>query len=110
MGNRRFSDKRLWKLVFWLIHLVAILAIIFGVFLLVRINAVEKSFLAEADKCKELFQGSSVSWCVSDWLTAIDKYDLKTSVSLFGGLGLVFVYWMIRWLHSYLFPKSKQGK
>jgi len=102
---RKFNKQRLSKLVFWIVHIIAIISLLLGVIQLIRNDSYQKMIIELMNKTcvRDDFD------CSMAYLSQIDDYTKAMFQSLTLGIGLLAGYWVIRWIYKFIFPEVKNN-
>jgi len=106
---KKLNKKRLFKLIFWIVHIISVSAIILGFLYLINSKKTEQSLLQNYNQCYANLASTpasdKIAFCSSD-LHQISVYNSTMFNSFVIGILILLAYWIPRWLYRYLFTEE----
>lgn len=103
---RKFNIGRLHTLIFWVVHSTATLILALGFFKLYNYESFEGRMLEGASSCKWGSIESQIT-CSGHYYGFISDWGEQMFYSFVIGFSLIIVYWVVRGIYRYLFPKEE---
>lgn len=103
---RKFDSSKLGKIIFIIVHVIAVFYLYIFVSHLIGYNDFEKWALSEVSKIRP----GNYTYLSSTYYNALDDYGEKMFNSLIIGVGILIIYWGGRFLFNYVFPKTDNKK
>ncbi|MGW8184999.1 MAG: hypothetical protein ACWGHO_02715 [Candidatus Moraniibacteriota bacterium] len=106
--TRKLNRSRLTKLVFWIIHIIAMGSLLAGFFAFLKYEEMEDVFLRLGDECFKDTNRGNFDYCSVYYDHISDYSNFMVNCFIFGFATLI-VYWIIKWVYKYLFTEESKS-
>lgn len=103
--TRKLNTKNLGKLFERIVFSIALLAIVYFIFLWTREDSIMKEYSAGIDGCP-----SGIKSCYAIWQKYLDDYRNAQTYSVIFGFAMPIIFYVGKMFFNYIYPETKASK